>query len=199
MNSAIKSGKISSAKSTFTPFLLYILHMAFSEEYLKDYEKKIRELPVEELYDILSQIRDHGFQADDSPERIKIIEKRIIELTGDKDSILPMPQYSQKLNEKYLNKTTLGSFTFKIGGLVLILVGIGFSDNTSNQYTPFNFITCGLGLLVFVLGCLFDGQIRLYVRDLTAVRTREDQPRDFWFIISILGLIGVGLIIWGLL
>ena len=148
MNSAIKSGKISSAKSTFTPFLLYILHMAFSEEYLKDYEKKIRELPVEELYDILSQIRDHGFQADDSPERIKIIEKRIIELTGDKDSILPMPQYSQKLNEKYLNKTTLGSFTFKIGGLVL---------------------------------------------------TREDQPRDFWFIISILGLIGVGLIIWGLL
>ena len=161
MNSAIKSGKISSAKSSFTPFLLYILHMAFSEEYLKDYENKIRELPVEELYDILSQIRDHGFQADDSPERIRIIEKRIIELTGDKNAILPIKQYNAKIEEKYLNKTTPGSFVIKLIGIILIIVGFNYTDNPSNQYTSFNFITSGLGFLTFVIGCTIDDQLRL--------------------------------------
>ena len=73
--------------------------MAFSEEYLKDYENKIRKLPVEELYEILDVIRDHPFKADDSPERIQIIEKRIIELTGDKDCILPREEYNKKIEQ----------------------------------------------------------------------------------------------------
>ena len=64
--------------------------MPFSEEYLKDYENKIQKLPVDELYEILDTIRDHPLKADDSPERVQIVEKRIIELTGDKDSILPL-------------------------------------------------------------------------------------------------------------
>ena len=56
--------------------------MPFSEEYLKDYENKIRKLPVDELYEILDTIRDHPLKADDSPERVQIVEKRIIELGG---------------------------------------------------------------------------------------------------------------------
>ena len=135
--------------------------MAFSKEYLKDYERKIRELPVEELYDILSQIRDHGFQADDSPERIRIIEKRIIELTGDKNTILPIKQYNAKIEEKYLNKTTPGSFVIKLIGIILIIVGFNYTDNPSNQYTSFNFITSGLGFLTFVIGRTIDDQLRL--------------------------------------
>ena len=54
--------------------------MPFSKEYLKDYEEKIRQLPQEELYDILCLIRDDPFKADDSPERVKIVENRIREL-----------------------------------------------------------------------------------------------------------------------
>ena len=54
--------------------------MPFTKEYLKDYEEKIRKLPLEELYDILSVIRDNPFKADDTLERVKIVEKRIEEL-----------------------------------------------------------------------------------------------------------------------
>lgn len=54
--------------------------MKFTQEYLKNYEEKIRKLPLEELYDILDLIRDDPFKADDSPERVKIVEKRIKEL-----------------------------------------------------------------------------------------------------------------------
>lgn len=172
--------------------------MAFSKEYLKDYERKIRELPVEELYDILSQIRDHAFQADDSPERIRIVEKRIIELTGDKNAILPIEQYSQDLNEKYQNRMTPGSVAFKVIGFILTLTGFCLIDNHLKQYTSFNFITSGLGFLTFVIGCTIDGQIRLCIRGWTAVRTRNDHPKEFKIITSILDLIGFGLIIYGL-
>ena len=182
-----------------TSFLLYIPNMAFSKEYLKDYEKKIRELPVEELYDILSQIRDHGFQADDSPERIRIIEKRIIELTGDKDSILPMPQYSQKLNEKYRRRATPGSIVFKVIGITLIFAGFCFIDNHLKQYTSFNFITSGLGFLIFVIGCTIDNQLRLdIIRGWPIIRTKKDHPEAFKTITAVLDVIGFGLIIYGL-
>jgi len=181
-----------------TSFLLYIPNMAFSKEYLKDYERKIRELPVEELYDILSQIRDHAFQADDSPERIRIVEKRIIELTGDKNAILPIEQYSQDLNEKYRRRATPGSIVFKVIGITLIFAGFCFIDNHLKQFTSFNFITSGLGFLIFVIGCTIDGQIRLCIRGWTAVRTRKDHPKEFKIITSILDLIGFGLIIYGL-
>lgn len=173
--------------------------MAFSKEYLKEDENKIRKLPVEELYDILSQIRDHGFKADDSPERIQIVEKRIIELTGDKDAILPMPQYSQKLNEKILSNMTIGSFLFKIGALLLILVGVGFIDQTTNQYTSFNFITCGIGFLAYVLGCQLDGLINMQLREWATFPTKKGNPIKFKIITGILDIIGFGLIIYGLL
>ena len=181
-----------------TSFLLYIPNMAFSKEYLKDYERKIRELPVEELYDILSQIRDHAFQADDSPERIRIVEKRIIELTGDKNAILPLPQYTQSLNEKYQNRMTPGSIVFKVIGITLIFAGFCFIDNHLKQFTSFNFIISGLGFLTFVIGSTFDGQIRLCLKEFTVIRTRKDHPKEFKRITGILDIIGFGLIIYGL-
>lgn len=52
----------------------------FTKAYLKDYERKIRKLPLVELYDILDQIEDHPFNKAPSPERINIVKKRIREL-----------------------------------------------------------------------------------------------------------------------
>lgn len=73
--------------------------MPFTKEYLKDYEEKIRKLPLEELYDILSVIRDNPFKADDTLERVNIVEKRIEELEN-------KPQSKGKSNSstrKYYN------------------------------------------------------------------------------------------------
>lgn len=46
------------------------------EKYLKEYEEKIRQLPYEELEDVLSVIEG----GDKSPERIHIVKKRMAEL-----------------------------------------------------------------------------------------------------------------------
>ena len=51
--------------------------MPFTQEELKDYEKKIRQLPLEELYEILEVL-----QKDPTSERIDIVQKRIAELGG---------------------------------------------------------------------------------------------------------------------
>ena len=66
--------------------------MPFSQEYLKDYEAKIRKLPLEELYEVLDII-----QKDSTNERINIVEKRIEELTGE----LPIKNHSEDNKEAY--------------------------------------------------------------------------------------------------
>ena len=167
--------------------------MAFSEEYLKDYENKIRELPLEELYDILYTIRDHALKADDTPERIKIVENRIIELTGDKDSILPIDQYRQKLDEDYRNHSSQTSFLVKIFGLLLLFAGIA-----SISFFPAYYILSGLGSLAFALSNLIDGQILLKLRGTVIALIRKDEKLSFWSITGFFGLIGIGLCIYGL-
>lgn len=54
-----------------------------NEAYLKDYEAKIREQPLDELYEILEQIENHPLYKDKTPERINIVKKRIRELDHD--------------------------------------------------------------------------------------------------------------------
>ncbi len=166
--------------------------MAFSQEYLKDYENKIRELPLEELHDILYVIRDDVFKADDSPERIKIVENRIIELTGDKDSILPVDQYRQKLDEDYRNHSSQTSFLIKIFGLLLLYAGIA-----SISFFPAYYILLGLGILVLALSNLIDGQILLTLRGTVIALIRKDQKLSFWSLTGVSCLIGIGLCIYG--
>ena len=79
--------------------------MPFSKEYLEDYEKTIRTLPLEDLYDIISMIRDHPFNADDTPERVRIVEKRIIELENEPVKQTPAEELNEKLEEQYQNKS----------------------------------------------------------------------------------------------
>ena len=50
------------------------------EKYLREYEEKIRQLPYEELDDILSLIEMDPVRRDKSPERINIVKKRMAEL-----------------------------------------------------------------------------------------------------------------------
>lgn len=166
--------------------------MAFSQEYLKDYENKIRELPLEELHDILYVIRDDVFKADDSPERIKIVENRIIELTGDKDSILPVDQYRQKLDEDYRNHSSQTSFLIKIFGLLLLYAGIACIS-----FFPAYYILLGLGILVLALSNLIDGQILLTLKGTVIALIRKDQKLSFWSLTGVSCLIGIGLCIYG--
>ena len=93
---------------------------------------------------------------------------------------------------------TPGSIVFKVIGITLIFAGFCFIDNHLKQYTSFNFIISGLGFLTFVIGCTFDGQIRLCLKEFTVIRTRKDHPKEFKLITGILDIIGYGLIIYGL-
>lgn len=78
--------------------------MAFTKEYLKDYEAKIHKLPLEELYDIISLIRDNPIKADESPERVRIVEKRIEELENSPAAIDHVKDLNEKLETEYKKK-----------------------------------------------------------------------------------------------
>ena len=175
--------------------------MAFSEEYLKDYKRKIDLLTEEELYEILQLIRDHPFKADNSPERIKIVEKRIIELTGDKDSILPRVKYNRKIEEAYSKKTTPAAKCLKITGFILLIIS-GTANvvciSVHNDFTPSRIILCGLGCLLWAIGDLLDGQTKLHLGGWSVVWTKDDYPKHFWIITGIFLFIGLSLIFYGI-
>ena len=165
--------------------------MAFSEEYLKDYENKIRKLPVEELYEILEMIRDDPFKADDSPERIQIIEKRIIELTGDKDCILPRKEYNKKIEQEYLEKTNPLVVGLEVLGARLILI----AEASSN---PLSLLICGLGFLIIGLCILIDGKIKIYLIGWASICTKKEHPKIFWSLAGVFCLLGISLLVYSI-
>ena len=165
--------------------------MAFSEEYLKDYENKIRKLPVEELYEILEMIRDDPFKADDSPERIQIIEKRIIELTGDKDCILPRKEYNKKIEQEYLEKTNPLVVGLEVLGALLILI----AEASSN---PLSLLICGLGFLIIGLCVLFDGKLKIYLVGWAAICTKKEHPKIFWSLVGFFSSLGISLLVYSI-
>ena len=165
--------------------------MAFSEEYLKDYENKIRKLPVEELYEILDMIRDHPFKADDSPERIRIIEKRIIELTGDKDCILPREEYNKKIEQEYLEKTNPLVVGLEVLGALLILI----AEASSN---PLSLLLCALGFLIIGLCVLFDGKLKIYLVGWASICTKKEHPKIFWSLAGFFCLLGISLLVYSI-
>ena len=175
--------------------------MAFSEEYLKDYENKIRKLPVEELYEILDVIRDHPFKADDSPERIRIIEKRIIELTGDKDCILPREEYNKRIEQEYFEKTNPLVVGLEVLGALLILIG-GISPRNSHlaetSSNPLSIILCGLGFLIIGLCVLFDGKLKIYLVGWASIWTKKEDPKIFWSIVGFLCTLGISLLVYSI-
>ena len=176
--------------------------MAFSEEYLKDYENKIRKLPVEELYEILDMIRDDPFKADDSPERIQIIEKRIIELTDDKDCILPREKYNKKIKQEYFKKTNPLVAGLQILGTLLIIIGgvdprnPHLAEASSN---PLSLLICGLGFLIIGLCVLFDGKLKIYLVGWAAICTKKEHPKIFWSLVGFFSSLSISLLVYGIL
>ncbi|WP_173467715.1 hypothetical protein [Fibrobacter succinogenes] len=172
--------------------------MPFSKEYLKDYEEKIRQLPQEELYDILCLIRDDPFKADDSPERVKIVENRIRELDSnyineqDKTpiSLIPTEELNNRLEEEFQKKPHTKSTVIRCIGFISIVSGFlllpAKNENGLSLGMPFISIT----LFCFAYAGLIDK--RTSIRG--GVIHKAAHPIAFWCIIIteiILALLGI--------
>ena len=155
--------------------------MPFSEEYLKDYENKIQKLPVDELYEILDTIRDHPLKADDSPERVQIVENRIIELTGDKDSILSREERNKRVEQEYAEKTNPLAVGLEIFGVVLMLIGgvCPRNPHLAETSSPISLFLVGLGCLIVGLCNLIDGKIKIYLIGWAVILTKKEHPKRY--------------------
>ena len=132
---------------------LYIRNMPFSKEYLEDYEKTIRTLPLEDLYDIISMIRDYPFKADDTPERVRIVEKRIIELENEPVKQTPAEELNEKLEEQYQNKSSTEGYLLNAAGIILTVFSLGLLIfKRENGYGHLDLPLCLLGVSLFCSG-----------------------------------------------
>lgn len=176
--------------------------MPFTQEYLKEYEEKIRQLPLEELYDILNLIRDDSFKADDSPERVKIVEKRIRELDSnylnelDKVPIglIPTEELNEKLEEEFKKKPHPKSTVIKIIGFVSILLGFLFFPAKHEKGLSFGTLFMSIALLCFAYAGIIDKRVPIR----GGVIHKTAHPVAFWcmIIIEIIGaLFGIADII----
>ena len=176
--------------------------MPFTQEYLKDYEEKIRKLPLEELYDILNLIRDDPFKADDSPERVKIVEKRIRELDSnyineqDKTpiSLIPTEELNNRLEVEFKKKPHTKSAVIQVIGLISAVLGFllipAKNENGLSLGMPF----ISIGLFCFAYAGLIDK--RTSIRG--GVIHKAAHPVTFWCVIimEIIGaLLGIAEII----
>ena len=129
---------------------MYIRNMPFSKEYLEDYEKTIRTLPLEDLYDIISMIRDHPFKADDTPERVRIVEKRIIELENEPVKQTTAEELNEKLEEQYQNKSSTEGYLLNAAGIILTIFSLGLLIfKRENGYGHLDLPLCLLGVSLF--------------------------------------------------
>ena len=172
--------------------------MSFTQEYLKDYEEKIRQLPLEELYDILSLIRDDPFKADDSPERVKIVENRIRELDSnyineqDKTPIglIPTEELNNRLEEEFQKKPHPKSSALETIGLFISLFAlILLTSRTEKGYL------CAMPFISLSSFCLaYASLMNKRVTLQGSFFHKEAYPGSFWFVVILLIAIGI----WGI-
>ncbi len=176
--------------------------MSFTQEYLRDYEEKIRQLPLEELYDILSLIRDDPFKADDTPERVKIVENRIRELDSnyineqDKTPIglIPTEELNNRLEEEFQKKPHTKSTVIRGIGYISIVPGFLLLPATNENGLSLGMTFMSITLFCFAYASLIDK--RVHVRGEIIHQTAH--PITFWCIIimEIIGaLLGIAEII----
>ena len=158
--------------------------MPFSKEYLKDYEKKIRALPLENLYDILCLIRDDPFKADETPERIQIVEKRIRELNPDdvfdekKEPFgaVASEKLNDKLEEEFKKKPHTKTAIIETVGLISALLGFLFFFAKNENGLSFGMPFIAISLLCLVCTSLIDK--RVHVR--AGVMHKDAYPICYW-------------------
>lgn len=91
--------------------------MPFSQEYLKDYKEKIRQLPLEELYEIMEII-----QNDPTKERFNIVKKRIEELTNEPFTELSSEESGDNQETEQGIKNSTGTKPPKVWILALLAI-----------------------------------------------------------------------------
>ena len=91
--------------------------MPFSQEYLKDYKEKIRQLPLEELYEIMEII-----QNDPTKERFNIVKKRIEELTNEPFTELSSEKSGDNQETEQGIKNSTGTKPPKVWILALLAI-----------------------------------------------------------------------------
>ena len=93
--------------------------MSFSKKELIAYEKIIRALPLDDLYDIVDVVRK-----DASNERLKIVEARIEELEKIPPTIPAAEDLNKELEDKLNENTPLGYSFLSILGVVISLAAL---------------------------------------------------------------------------
>ncbi len=115
--------------------------MSFSKKELIAYEKIIRALPLDDLYDIVDVVRK-----DASNERLKIVEARIEELEKIPPTIPAAEDLNKELEDKLNENTPLGYSFLSILGVVIFLAALlMFKDGDK----PLVFRLSSLGLFCF--------------------------------------------------
>ena len=115
--------------------------MSFSKKELIAYEKIIRALPLDDLYDIVDVVRK-----DASNERLKIVEARIEELEKIPPTIPAAEDLNKELEDKLNENTPLGYSFLSILGVVMSLAALlMFKDGDK----PLVFRLLSLGLFCF--------------------------------------------------
>ena len=171
--------------------------MPFTQEYLKDYEAKIRKLPLEELYDILSLIRDNPIKADESPERVRIVEKRIEELENSPAAIDHVEVLNEKLETEYKKKPHLLSFVLKtIGYTLLFFTILALNPKIESQEAGIKvaFLLFGIAMILFMYAGLIDKRITIKTDRIH----KEAYPILYWINIVLFFIIGVAGIFLGI-
>lgn len=174
--------------------------MPFTQEYLKDYEEKIRLLPLEELYDILSLIRDDPFKADDSPERVKIVENRIRELDSnyineqDKTpiSLIPTEELNNRLEEEFQKKPHTKSSALAAIGLILALFGFILLASRTEKGQQCAMLFWSLTFFCFAGSSLMDKRVPLQYGSYVH---KGAHPVLFWVVVIFLIAVGI----WGII
>ena len=117
--------------------------MSFSKKELIAYEKLIRALLLDDLYDIVDVVRK-----DASNERLKIVEARIEELEKIPPTIPAAEDLNKELEDKLNENTPLGYSFLSILGVVISLAALlMFKDGDK----PLVFRLLSLGLFCFFL------------------------------------------------
>ena len=167
--------------------------MPFTQEYLKDYEEKIRQLPLEELYDIISLIRDDPIKADDTQERVRIVEKRIEELENSPAAVDPVEELNEKLETEYQKKPHLLSFILKAVAFILLIIGIInflLANDTSINKSA---LVTGIATILIMYAELLDKR----VSGRGGNYHKEAHPFIYWSEIAFLFIAGVAGIFYG--
>ncbi len=177
--------------------------MPFTKEYLVDYEEKIRQLPLDELYDILNLIRDDPFKADDSPERVKIVEKRIRELdtnyineqNKDPIGLIPTEELNEKLKAEYKKTEHTESNGLTLIGFILMFFAALFSLVPYDRNTlNISFIFAGIAMLLWVGSLLID---QCFFAQGTFVH-KKTSPWGYWIYVAMFSFGGILGIICGI-